>query len=158
MKNLIPETALQGEFGALLNYKDFNVQLSAYYIHTNDKITWTPTGGSNFWSPNNIDSAMNKGLEAYITYQKHFGKNTIKLAFNYMYTIAKDLDRNSFLPYVPKHASNINIEYERAWCKLYVQTLFQDTVYTNLVNISRYTLDAVFVNNIGVDFKLLEKR
>ena len=156
-ENLIPETALQGELGALFNYKNLDVQISAYYIHTDDKITWTPTGGSNLWSPGNIDNAMNKGLETYVTYSKRFGKNIIKLAVNYMYTIAKDLERNSFLPYVPVQASNINIEFERAWFKFYVQTLYQDKVYTNLVNIDRYSLDAVFVNNIGVDIKIFEK-
>lgn len=156
-ENLLPERALQGELGVLFNYRDINLQLSTYYIHTDDKITWRPTGGSNLWSPSNIDNAMNKGAEVYINYSKRIGKNTIKLAVNYMYTIAKDLERNSFLPYVPKHASNINIEYQRSWFNCYLQTLYQDTVYTNLVNINRYTLDPVFVNNLGVNITVFEK-
>jgi len=156
-ENLLPETALQGELGALLSYKDLNVQVSTYYIHTDNKIIWRPTGGSNLWSPSNINSAMNKGAELYVSYSKSFGKDIIKSAINYMYTIAKDLERNSFLPYVPIHATNINIEYQRDWFKFYVQTLYQGNVYTNLVNIDRYTLDAVFVNNIGIDINVFEK-
>lgn len=156
---LLPEKATQGELGIVFSDKIFKIVASAFYLYLKDKILWLPAGGSNLWRPINVNEVISKGVETTFSYSASiYEKHKISFNGNYVYTIAKDDETNKILPFVPKHLVNLNTEYSIKRFKLYLQTLFQSKVYTNQINIDFYSLKRLFVNNIGINFNVLNRK
>ncbi len=165
--NLVPEQARQGELGVAMTSQGFKLQTMVFFIRTDDKILWRPSGGVapinenipsvNNWRPFNISTTVNKGVETYLSYHKLKEKHQFRVILNYTYTSAKEMATHKFLRFVPEHAANINIELIKNRGKLYTQTLYQSKVFTNEINIKEHTLDPVFVNNLGLDYDIYDR-
>lgn len=157
--NLIPEKSLQGEFGTQLQIKNLSFSGTFFYMHIDDKIVWQPAGGSNLWSPLNIEAAMHKGLEGFLNYKLQFsGYKELNISSNYTYVIAKDLKKDVFLPFAPKHLWNFNIDYQFDKVQIYIQNLYQSKVFTNVINIDVYALSELDFVNLGGRYNFLKTK
>lgn len=156
-KSLIPEHSKQGELGVEFEKYGFKFNSTVFYIDIKDKIIWKPAGNSNLWTPINLDAAINKGAEVFMSYSKKMGKHSFHFSGNYTYTIATDSETGKDLPYAPKHLLNYNLEYGYGRVKVYLQDLYQSAVYTNRLALDFYSLDALNVINIGTDVTLYNK-
>lgn len=156
--DLIPETALQGEFGIGYTSKRFLIDMGVFYIAAKDKIVWTPSGDANrpgVWVPINVSEVRNKGLEVVLAFNETFKAHAIKVNVNYSYTLATNKETDKQLIFVPKHLFNANIRYTYKRFGLFFQQLFNDKVYTTESNSSDYVVNRYFVSNIGANYKLL---
>jgi len=155
--NLIPETAVQGEFGVTYKKKKFSADLGVFYISAKDKIVWTPNGDSSrpgVWTPINLANAVNKGLELSISYAKNYNNHFVDFSANYSYTEAKDKDTEKFLIFVPKHLFNGSIGYAHKRFSFFYQQLFTGEIYTTESNSNDFMLPSFFVGNFGGDFRI----
>ncbi|MEI6864558.1 TonB-dependent receptor [Flavicella sp.] len=153
-EDLIPEHSKQGELGVEFENYGFELNTTLFYIDIIDKIIWKPAGNSNLWTPINIDAAVNKGVELFVSYNKKIGKHSFRFFGNYIYAIATNSETGKQLPYAPKHLLNYNLEYTYNRVKIYLQELYQSDVYTNRLAIDFYSLDQVSVMNFGIDVTL----
>lgn len=157
--NLIPEKSLQGEFGTQIQIKNLSFSGTIFYIHIDDKIVWQPAGSSNLWSPLNIDTAMHKGVEGFLNYKLPFsGNKELNISSNYTYAVAKDLEKDVFLPFAPKHLWNFNIDYQFDKVQVYAQNLYQSKVFTNVINIDVYALSELDFVNLGGRYNFLKTK
>ncbi|WBX72751.1 TonB-dependent receptor [Tenacibaculum pacificus] len=154
--NLVPENAIQGEVGLSYKKKDLVLKSTLFYIHTNDKILWLPAGG-NLWRPKNVNDVINKGVESFISYQKEIGEHIINTSSNYTFTKATNKETGKTLPYAPSHLLNFTTSYTYKKVHVFLQGLYQSKTYTNETNLNFYSLDAVNVQNIGVNLNLSTK-
>ncbi len=156
--DLIPETALQGEFGIGYKNNQFVIDIGIFYINANDKIVWTPVGDpdrSGVWVPINLSEVNNKGLEMSLSFNKTFSERTVKFNINYSYTIATDKTTDKQLIFVPKHLFNSNLGYTYKRFSFFYQQLFTGKVYTTESNSSDFVMPHYFVGNMGMDYRLL---
>lgn len=155
--NLIPETAVQGEFGVTYKKKKFSADLGVFYISAKDKIVWTPNGDSSrpgVWTPINLANAVNKGVELSISYAKNYNNHFIDFRANYSYTEAKDKDTQKFLIFVPKHLFNGSFGYAHKRFSFFYQQLFTGEIYTTESNSNDFMLPSFFVGNFGGDYRI----
>lgn len=150
--NLIPESSYQIDLGQEFSYDFANLKLNGFYIITEDLIQWRPNS-SGVWSPENIAETENYGVEAELTLQKTFNKQTLELKGNYSYTIAEDKATNKQLIYVPIHKGNANITYGFNAFSMYYQHLFNGEVFT----ISRDELPFYNIGNLGIVYNFNPK-
>jgi len=155
--DLIPERSKQAEIGVEIKTQGFKLNSTLFFIDIKDKILWRPAGNSNLWKPLNIDAAVNKGAEFFLSYSKTIEKHFIHFSGNYTYTMANDAITNRQLSYAPKHLLNYNLEYGYDRIKIYLQSLHQSRVYTNLLEVDFYSLDPLYAMNAGLDFSLCKK-
>ncbi|WP_405566681.1 TonB-dependent receptor plug domain-containing protein [Polaribacter sp. Asnod6-C07] len=148
--DLKSENSYQFEIGNAIKFKKFQFQLNGFYIKSKDLIQWTPND-SGIWSPININQTKNIGLEFSTNYKRSFKNHSFSINANYSYTIAKDLDTNNQLIYVPKNRANFLANYNYKNFKIYYQTLINDKV-TFLID----TIPAYSVSNVGVNYQLLK--
>ncbi|WP_053056654.1 TonB-dependent receptor plug domain-containing protein [Tenacibaculum mesophilum] len=156
--NLIPENSKQGELGASLKNENINITSTLFYIHINDKILWLPTGGSNLWRPRNVGDVVNKGIETYVSFKKEIGEHIVDFSSNYTFTLAENIETRKVLPFAPKHLLNFNVGYDYKRMKIFIQSLYQSSVYTNPTNSKTYSVKSVNVQNLGVTFKLSREK
>jgi iron complex outermembrane receptor protein len=158
--NLIPETALQGEFGVVYKNNIINIDVSMFYIDAKNKIIWTPNGDadrSGIWTPINLTSTQNKGIELSFDFTESIGHHTINANMNYVYTEAKNKLTDTFLIFVPKHLFNSNIAYGYKKYSLFYQQLFTGETFTTESNSRDFMIDSFFVANIGGNYKIIQK-
>ncbi len=148
--DLKSENSYQFEIGNAIKFKKFQFQLNGFYIKSKDLIQWTPNNSGN-WSPININQTKNIGLEFSTNYKTSFKNHSLAINANYSYTIAKDLETNTQLIYVPKNRANFLVDYNYKNFKFYYQTLINDEV-TFLID----TIPAYSVSNIGFNYQLLK--
>ncbi|WP_198519839.1 TonB-dependent siderophore receptor [Polaribacter sp. ALD11] len=155
---LIPEESIQGEIGATFNKKNIEITTSVFYIKLSNKILWLPTAASNLWRPRNVGDVDHKGIETFINLSKKIRDHSFNFSTNYTFTLAKNKETSTFLPYAPKHLFNFNLDYTYNRIMFSLQNLYQSKVYTNEINIDFYSLKALSVTNFGIDFKIFQRK
>ncbi|MCL7763869.1 TonB-dependent receptor [Polaribacter sp. Z014] len=156
--DLIPEESVQGELGATFKKKNIEITSSLFYIHLKNKILWLPTAASNLWRPRNVGDVTHSGVETAIKLSKKINKHSFNFSTNYTFTLAKNKETDTFLPYAPIHLLNFNLDYEYKKISFFIQHLYQSKVYTNEINIDFYSLNSLNVSNFGSDFKVFENQ
>ncbi|QQX76538.1 MULTISPECIES: TonB-dependent receptor [Aequorivita] len=149
---LQPETSYQGEFGQEFSFGNFNVDVAAYYIFSEDLIKWIPGNGGH-WQPVNIQKTTNYGLEAVVGYFIKLSKDqTLDFNANYSYTQAEDLEKKKQLIYVPFHKASGMLQYNYKKLAVYAQGLCNGKAYTTTDNSDSVAGYTVF--NFGAEYKL----
>jgi iron complex outermembrane receptor protein len=159
--NLIPETAIQGEFSIGYKKNKLSADLGIFYISAKDKIVWTPNGDPNrsgIWTPINLSNVKNRGIEFSLSYAKNYNKHYINFSMNYSYTEARDKVTQNFLLFVPKHLFNASIGYSYKRFSFFYQQLFTGEVFTTESNSKEFILPSFFVANIGGNYKILKQQ
>lgn len=146
--NLQPEKSYQFEIGNQFTFKNLSLSCSGFYIKSNNLIQWTPDING-IWKPDNIGNTKHYGLETKLNIYKKFGKHFIRLHSNYSLTIAKDLEKNQNIIYVPKHKINALLDYRKGKFSSHYQFLFNGKV-----NVLSNKLPAYMVTNFGIDYQL----
>jgi iron complex outermembrane receptor protein len=85
--DLKPETALQGEIGNVLTYKNWQLTITGYYASIQDMIQWLP-GTTTFWNPLNINEARTYGIENMLGWSRKFGRHQLAVTGTYAYTVS----------------------------------------------------------------------
>jgi iron complex outermembrane receptor protein len=155
--NLIPETAVQGEFAVIYKKKKFSADLGVFYIAAKDKIVWTPNGDPSrqgVWTPINVSEAVNKGLELSVSYAKNYNNHFIDFSANYSYTDARVKETQKKLIFVPKHLFNGSFGYSYKRFSFFYQQLFTGKIFTTESNSNDFMLPSFFVGNLGGDFRI----
>lgn len=151
---LQPETSLQGEFGNVVTFNDFQIDVSAFYIRSKDLIQWLPNQNG-IWTPLNISEVVNYGAELEGSYRKTFGENFFELIANYAYTKAIDSEKKKQLIYVPFHNATAQVSYHYKNVSASFQSLYTGMVFTTSDN--NGTVDSYTVSNIGLEYTLNTK-
>ncbi|WP_158837658.1 TonB-dependent receptor plug domain-containing protein [Polaribacter sp. L3A8] len=156
---LIPETAVQGEFAVNYKKNKFSADLGVFYISAKDKIVWTPSGDATrpgVWTPINISSAVNKGVELSLSYAKDYNNHFFDFTANYSYTEARDKDTNKLLIFKPKHLFNGSFGYSHKKISFFYQQLFTGEIFTTESNSKDFILPSFYVANFGGDYKIIK--
>ncbi len=148
---LAPETALQGEVGQRITFKNIHVQLNGYFIASSDLIQWRPDL-SGVWSPVNVKDAKQYGFEIESGWKKRVLGHQISLNATYAFTKSIDTSTDKQLLYVPIHTARANIAYAFGKWTTYVQALFNGYVYTTTDN--QQDLPGYIVGNWGLEYDL----
>jgi iron complex outermembrane receptor protein len=146
--NLKPENSYQFEIGNAINFKKTSFQINGFYIKSSDLIQWIPNN-SGVWSPENVSSTKNIGVEFSANYKTTFKNHLIELNTNYSFTDAKDLETNTQLISVPKNRITTLINYEYKNFSAFYQLLSNDKV-SFLVD----TIPAFSVSNVGINYRI----
>lgn len=157
-KDLVPEKTKQFEIGGDLSWKELKITATYFYINIKDKILWFPSGFSNLWRPRNIDKTLNQGVEIATEFKKivlehHF----FKLRLNYTQTLAKNLETDKRLPFVPQRILNFNFDYNYKRLNLFAQGLYQSKVFTSANFVNNESIEAFDIYNLGLNYKLLNQ-
>ncbi|QAA83064.1 TonB-dependent receptor [Aequorivita sp. H23M31] len=146
---LKPETSYQVEVGQEFHFGKLDIDLSAYYIASENLIKWVPGSGS-LWTPSNISRTENLGLEAKVNYSIRITDNQ-KLNFSalYSYTKAEDLEKNKQLIYVPFRKGNLSVDYNFSQLKAYLQGIYTGKAFTTTDNSELVEDNAIL--NCGVE-------
>lgn len=148
--DVLPEKALQAEFGQTVTGKGYQVALTGFYISTTDLIQWRPdiTG---IWSPANIKDATHYGLELDLKLEKELGLHRIVWNNGFALTKAIDTETQNQLLYVPLHkfTSRLAYGYER-WGG-FAQALYNGSVFTTTDNNSE--LSDYLLLDMGLEYR-----
>ena len=147
---LNPERSYQAELGLDLKGEKHQFGLTSFYIKSQDLIKWIPRTSS-LWSPINIDSTENYGIEFEYWGEFNYGNHRWKPQFAYAYTIATDLERNMQLIYVPKHKATAGLAYAVSQWTFNYQFMYNGEVFTTTDNTR--TLEAYDLSNIRVNYR-----
>ncbi|WP_345189724.1 TonB-dependent receptor plug domain-containing protein [Algibacter agarivorans] len=151
--DLKPESSFQIDIGQNILVKDFIGSLNTFYIKSSDLIQWRPNTNTGYWNPVNVASASNYGVEAELKFKKQFNKHALDIASNYSYTVARDLEKEQDLFYVPAHKANTAISYHyKAF------TMFYQHLYNGKVDIIGGVLEGFDVGNFGLAYTFNSKR
>jgi iron complex outermembrane receptor protein len=156
--NLIPESSLQYDFGLIYNSSQLRIDIGYFKIDSKDKIVWTPNANrQGAWTPINIASVENKGIELTTSLKQNIGLHQFTLNANYSYIHAKDKKNNSFLIFTPKHLVRLNLGYRyKKWSSFY-QFLLNGKVYTSEDNLDSFSIPHYDISNIGIEYLLIKK-
>ena len=148
--DLKPETSFQCEFGQIFTKNGFSTQLHFYYISSKDLIQWRPDN-LGIWSPVNVQSVYQNGLESSIGYKHKFDDHILEAQASYAYTRSLDRENKRQLIYVPKHKVTQSVAYSYRKWGIVLQSLYHGKVFTTTDN--QQDLDGYFLSNF-----LLEHR
>ena len=151
--DLIPEQSKQIDVGYQYKNEWLTFKSSLFYMEVLDKIIWTPNGDEDrpgVWTPINLNESTHQGVEFYGSFCYSIAKeHFVDASANYIYTIAKDIDTDKDLIFVPRHLFNTTVNYQYKIFTGYVQNLSQSKVYTSEDNIDQLSIDAFTVFNVG---------
>ncbi len=150
--NLKPETSQQIELGSTLKVKKFKIQFNIFYIKSIDLIQWKPDS-SGSWTPTNIAQAKNYGSETSLYYIKKVGNHIFKTSANYSLTIAKNVETDKDLNYVPLHRTNFSLDYNYKNISAFYQQLINGEVLVIGDVLPTYT-----VSNFGVEYQFTNQK
>ena len=121
---LVPEKGISWEAGLdyarkFLSRGKLNAGLTYYRMNVDNWIIWLPQG--NIWSPSNIRTVINQGLEGKLEGHYSFGSLHLKANMQYAYnqtrnqTMINNNDRSfgKQLPYTPLHKMQWNLRAEK---------------------------------------------
>ena len=143
-RDLKPEASLSGELGFSYLFKKENIQVNQqftyYRMWVDNWIIWLPKG--NFWSPENIRTVRNTGLEYTLDGQYQRGSWAVEIQGNYNLTLA--INRNNIsendrsagmqLPYTPIHKFQSLFGIRRGVIKSYINYHFTGTRFEAVDN------------------------
>lgn len=150
--DLKPESSLQIDLGQVISIKALVISFNTFYINSTNLIQWRPNSNTNYWSPVNIASAANYGLELDTSFKKRFNKHEFVVNSNYSYTIARDLDKKKDLFFVPNHKANISLSHN--YKKF---TAFYQHLYNGKTDVIGGVLNGFDVGNIGIAYHFNKK-
>ena len=153
-KNITPETSYQFELGNAFKKNGYQLNLTGYYIASDDLIQWRPNV-EGIWSPINIKEVTQYGIEVDADIEFKLGKNKLLFKNQYAYTKSVDNDSRKQLIYVPEHKFTMNIAYQYMKWSVFYQLLYNGSVFTTTDNSS--SLSAYSVSNIGIERTIYEK-
>ncbi len=163
--NLLPEEGYSGELGFEGKLPNYTFKLNGFYGKIDNWIQWVP-GLGNFWSPQNIKSVENSGIEASFDYKRTVKQLNVDcfMGLDYAYTnsivkvseIGNDLSVGKQLIYVPKHKLNINAKVVTDYVTISASQQFTSRVYIDATN-SIY-LPGYMPANIMLSSKLFIKK
>jgi iron complex outermembrane receptor protein len=135
--------------------KDFEINLTSFYIQSKDMIQWQPLNAT-IWQPINIQDVTNYGLEFSAFAEKRFAKHIFQIKAQYDYTISDDKGLDKQLIYVPNHKANAIFNYQiKDWNFNYnLQYTGEVFITTN----NSQTLDAYWLSNCSVSKKILKNK
>ncbi|MGB5434324.1 MAG: TonB-dependent receptor, partial [Maribacter sp.] len=149
--DLKPETAVQGEVGQVYAKKGIRAQFNLFYISSKDLIQWRPDN-SGIWSPVNVQTVEQYGLEASLGIEHKFEEHTLENQVSYAFTRAGEKENKNQLIYVPKHKVTHSLAYRhRKWGVVW-QSLYNGKVFTTTDN--QQDLNAYFLANYYLDYDL----
>ena len=148
---LKPEISLQGEIGNGFTFRDFHLNLTAYYIDIDDMIRWLP-GRGGIWRPQNEDEVRSYGIEAIGGWRKKIGHGFLEVNGIYSYTASENQDTGNQLIYVPYYKTTFATSYSYGRWDFGYQFLFNGEVFTRSDNNPKYNLDSYTISNISSSF------
>ncbi|WP_412850922.1 TonB-dependent receptor plug domain-containing protein [Chryseobacterium sp. PMSZPI] len=154
--DLRPETSVNVDMDHEFSIENFKIILSPYYMNSKDLINWLPTPNG-YWAPFNTSKVESYGLESQVTWNKDFGKHSLKLNGSYTYSKSVNKDTQMQMVYVPLHKAVGNIDYQYDFLKLYVQGLFNGLTYTTSDEKRSAAIDPYFILNAGISAELFKK-
>jgi iron complex outermembrane receptor protein len=149
--DLKPETALQGEIGNVLTYKNWQLTITGYYASIQDMIQWLP-GTTTFWNPLNINEARTYGIENMLGWSRKFGRHQLAVTGTYAYTVSENKQTGYQLIYVPYHKATGGLAYAWKHFSADWQVLSCGEVFTRSDNDPRYNIDSYAVSNLGAAY------
>lgn len=150
--NLKPETSWQAEIGQEITVAEFDLNLNAFFIKSEDMIVWVPQGSLS--SPQNINKFNGYGGEAGLGYYTEFGKNKISLNVDYAYTVSENAETKKQLMYVPFHKLTASTAYSYKNFTAFYQFLRNGNVFTT-TDESR-GLKGYDISNFGLSYNFSE--
>jgi len=159
--DLLPENGKHIEAGLVWsrnsNKNRFQISFTHYWSWVDELIIWLPSDG--VFVPQNNKKVNTHGLEVSSQWSTHIFEGIISAALNYNYTKStnkkglNEFDQtgvNKQLPYVPYHAGNISIGYEKSGWK--VNSFFEYTGdrFTNLDNSDFNKVNSYELLNLSV--------
>ncbi|AZB27354.1 TonB-dependent receptor [Chryseobacterium bernardetii] len=154
--DLQPETSSNIDMDHEFNFGDFKIILSPYYMDIKNYISWLPTSYG-YWAPFNTYKAEFYGLESNITWNKNFGRHSLKINAGYTYSKSVNKETNKQMMYVPLHKATGSIDYTFDFLKIYAQGLVNGLTYTTADEKRSVALDPYFILNAGVSANIFKK-
>lgn len=153
--DLKPETSNSGELGIRFSKEEHKISLTGFLINSQDLIQWQP-GEGGIWSPVNIRSANNYGIELSVQGNKRFSEHLLSWNLRYDFTRAIDEELDTQLIYVPEHRANGLLQYGwKTWTAQY-QIQYTGEVFTTTSN-SR-SLDDYTLSNLELVKTFFDRR
>ncbi len=153
-RSIIPESSYQIEIGNTFEKNGYQLNLTGYYIASDDLIQWRPNS-EGLWTPINIKEVNQYGIEVGADAEFNFGNHKILLKNQYAYTRSVDTESRKQLIYVPEHKFTNNFAYRYGKWRLGYQLLYNGSVFTTTDNTD--FLAAYWVSNIGIERTIFEK-
>jgi len=160
--NLKPESGWSSDIGIIWKYSKNNIKLSfeptVYSRWINNWILWQP--GDNFWSPMNVKSVWNRGLETSVKLFHQLEKGDILLTAKTAYNISTNTDSynnnndilNKQLIYAPHYKFIFKFKYTNK--KISLTYLHNYTGYRYTSNDNNHYLPAFHLGNIYVTYNV----
>ena len=148
--DLNPEHSNQVELGFDFDLKKHQFGITGYYIKSKDLIKWVPQTNT-IWSPVNIAETENYGFEFDYQGEIQYGNHRWIPQFGYGYTVARDLENDMQLIYVPKHKVTTGLAYGIYNWTMQYQFIYNGEVFTTTDN--SQSLDAYDISNLRVNYR-----
>ena len=160
--NLKPESGWSSDIGIIWKYSKNNIKLSfeptVYSRWINNWILWQP--GDNFWSPMNVKSVWNRGLETSVKLFHQLEKGDILLTAKTAYNLSTNTDSynnnndilNKQLIYAPHYKFIFKFKYTNK--KISLTYLHNYTGYRYTSNDNNHYLPAFHLGNIYVTYNV----
>lgn len=151
--NLTPEKAISYEAGISGYFLNrFKTDVTLFKTKFKDLIEWAPNADQTVWRPQNVNSAITKGVELEMEF-KVFEK--LRSNFNYTYLESKDTGTKKWLIYRPRHLYKLRLMYSPIpKLELALTTIYKTKRFVNPGN-TRF-LKHSCVPNLGISYKLNE--
>ncbi|MUP47121.1 TonB-dependent receptor [Gramella sp. BOM4] len=153
-QELDPETSLQYELGNEFKLKDFEFNLTGFFMDITDLIRWVPDS-SGLWRPVNTASVHNFGLEFFGGWAKTLDEHKIDLSASYAFTKSINQETQKQLIYTPEHKLTFSGGYEIKKISAFFQSFWNGSIYTSSDN--QYELDPYALFNLGLGYRLMDK-
>ena len=141
-EKLSPENGICSEASFGLNFKKSQFILTGFYNDIQHWIQWVP--GNNYWSPQNIDNVISKGISAQFIWNKNIGN--VQLFANLQAQFTETSRKQMQLIYSPQLSANQNIGIEYKGFDASFQTHYTGKSYITTDNTA--ALPGYFVSNI----------
>ena len=152
-ENLKSESGICSEVSGVIDFKEMQFIFTGFYNDIQDWIQWVP--GNNFWTPNNIDNVISKGVSMQIKWSKNIRK--IRLFANIQAQYCETERNKMQLIYSPNLSANQTIGAEWKGIDASIQTHYTGSSFITSDNSS--SLPGYFVSNIQlsktVDYKTI---
>lgn len=155
-KDLIPESSYQAELGHNIRGEKYGLNLTTFYISSDNLIQWSPNNAGVF-SPRNLKAAHQYGAELEFDFKKDWNGHRLQFKNLIGYTRSLDRETGNQLIYVPEYKWTSNLAYEYKSWDVYYQWLYNGSVFTTTDNSEM--LSGYAISNIGLehDFEVSNK-
>ena len=155
--DLQPEKSHQVEIGLSYQQDGLFLNLNAFQIQSTDWVIWVP-GDVGIWSPQNVRSVRNRGLEGSIRWNHPMGRSRLQSNLSASYTqaiIRKDATTTTEshqLPYVPHWLVNWQNRLIAGHWMLAIDQELTSKRYTTTDNLDIYSLPAFYLLDSRVSY------